>query len=662
MQRLGECYPLGMPFRTSLLAALGLAATAFAQTPGAWVPVSPTGPSPILGQRMCFDGAQGRVLLMQMAGTGGVMHSYDGAQWTVVSTNILGSNSLEGFAYDPVRDLVLYSNYVGTFRKWDGATWQPAGGMPFTNRSHDLCWDSARQRVVTLQDAGIWEWDGQSWALLPGSALPVALNQVFPGPQLAFDSARGVLVVSARTVTGTRTFEWDGVAWIDHGLWPVIKPLYAPSMGGTIGIRPNSADTLIWNASTGAWELAGFGGSPGFLQSISHLAWTYDEARARPVAMLNTTGHTLWEYDSSAIPQRTTWTVDQSGAGDFVLMGEAVAAASAGDRIVVRPGSYTFWNGGIDKGLQIDCDPGVIFPDLDVDPDPAWGADRQLVSIRGAETGRVQFFSGQLRMSGCSVQYAVAAFGSDDYSLHLQDCVITGATYQATNEPALYCGGRSSTGTALIDGCSITGPNGFWLNPFDYEYGAQAAAFQGNCRVVILDSSLTGGDNPGVGASGEPALWTSSSIDPHVSGASQLTAGAGGGSAVVGTITHTPDVVAQPPLGPSSIPAMSWLDAPLTVGLGQTMTVQANLQPGHTVLLAFGDSTSPVVVPGIRIPLALDATGPVVGVATMNAASSQFDLTIPNQLGLIGLETYWQGIAVGPQSFELTNYRSILIE
>ncbi len=599
---------------------------------------------------MCYDSTQNRTLLLQfgpqLGGPLGSLHAYDGTQWSLVSSAAPAPFSgVYGFVHDPVRDVFLYSDWNGILRQWDGANWTVTGNMPFVHQSHDLVWNPIRQRVVTAVTGGIWEWDGQTWTMLPNSGVPVSLS----GAELAFDETRNVLLARWESATGGHTREWNGSLWQSATASPEVKPLYAPSMGGVIGLAANSGDTRRWNPTTRIWELGVFGGSPGTAPGLSSLAMAYDTARARAVVIAG--AHGLHEYHSSATAPPTTWVVAQDGTGDFFSFQQALAAASAGDRILVsgnHGGHHT-----INKGLQIHGNPSASFAELDINPNPIWGPDRQRVSIHGCTTGLVTLTSGQLTMSGCSrIRGLWADFGN--YSLHLQDCTVV-PPLGFYDVDTLRCGG---SGTVLLDGCTSSGQHGIPMPDFPNLPPFPGLYLYGSSRAVIVNSHLTGGT--GVFGNGEVALRNHSTQPALVLGASQLIAG-GPGSAISGSVLATSDVIMSP-TGGTNLPAMSWIDAPPRVDLGQTLSVQATIQTGHSVLLAFGRRGEPEPIDGIRIPLWLSLDDPIVVIATLTASNSQFDVTIPIQPHLMGLETYWQGVAVGSQTFELTNPRSVLIE
>ena len=67
---------------------------------------------------------------------------------------------------------------------------------------------------------------------------------------------------------------------------------------------------------------------------------------------------------TTALAAQTTFVVDaNNGPGtNFLEITDAIAAAQAGDRVLVRAGTYDVFT--LDKGLDIVADPGVTVTDL----------------------------------------------------------------------------------------------------------------------------------------------------------------------------------------------------------------------------------------------------------------------------------------------------------
>jgi hypothetical protein len=128
-----------------------------------------------------------------------------------------------------------------------------------------MAYDSARGVVVLFggSDGGgeTWEWDGSDWTLRATTG---------PSPRddhaMAYDSARGVVALfggSAGAQSFGDTWEWDGSAW---------------ALRATSGPSPRDAHAMAYDSARGVVVL--FGGRAGF--QVTSETWEYGPSPAGP--------------------------------------------------------------------------------------------------------------------------------------------------------------------------------------------------------------------------------------------------------------------------------------------------------------------------------------------------------------------------------------------
>jgi hypothetical protein len=337
------------------------------------------------------------------------VRTWNGTSWSTVATAIPNLQELTSIAYDPVRDRVVLIQRVGPMYEWDRVAWVPKAPSPAQQDAY-LCWDPARQRVITVVDSGIHEWDGTAWTLVPGSALPYSFAYGNTGGlRFALDRARNA-IVGIGTTTGLQylTVEWTGAQWAVHpmagqalatGTWD-LHVVDAPALGGVVGYQINALRTWRWSPTTQQWEDPGFGGTPG---PFYGLELAYDDLRGRLV-MSNT--QSLAEYDPSLVYAPRTFFVDPFASAGYISLADALAVAVDGDRIVVAAGLYSPTTATISVGVRIDCAPGAHLAGAYV----SWLSPGREVAWTGGivQTIVCQNTAGRVRLKGVTTTLAPA--------------------------------------------------------------------------------------------------------------------------------------------------------------------------------------------------------------------------------------------------------------
>lgn len=204
---------------------------------------APTRPPARRGHALAYDATRGRVVLFGGYGAGGLLADtweWDGATWALRTTPTGPSaRSAHAMAFDGQR-VVLHGGTVfgatAVADTWtlDGTGWKQVttNTQPPARLGHVLGFDSRRGRVVlfggthaldaTTGFADTWEWNGASWAQRSVSTL---VPHARTGAAMAFDAARGRLVLFGGMLGGPRswsylddTWEFDGVGWAQRPL------------------------------------------------------------------------------------------------------------------------------------------------------------------------------------------------------------------------------------------------------------------------------------------------------------------------------------------------------------------------------------------------------------------------------------------------------------
>jgi len=82
--------------------------------------------------------------------------------------------------------------------------------IPAAPNTGAYAFDSWRQRLVSVGNGSVYEFDGTAWTQIPGAGSPYAISWI------AFDSTYGKTMMGAYTPgppSGVNVWEWDGVSW-----------------------------------------------------------------------------------------------------------------------------------------------------------------------------------------------------------------------------------------------------------------------------------------------------------------------------------------------------------------------------------------------------------------------------------------------------------------
>jgi hypothetical protein len=301
----------------------------------AWTDVTPASGSPpaLQDHAMAYDSARGRAVVF-----GGLADGYrdgtwewDGSNWADVSppSGRPGRRYKHAMAYDSIRGRVVLFGGVGMQAgswtlpddtwEWDGSTWTdvtPASARPPGRNQVAMAFDSARGRVVLFGGYGYpggvgtrlrdtWEWDGSRWHnVTPAAGSPPATD----AHAMAFDSARGRVVLFSGEGFSQDTWEWDGLRW--HKVTPSSQ---SPSSYYVREMAYDSArHKIVLFGSDDLWEVDGAGwtkvtpttGSPPSRPYDTVVA--YDSARGRLVLFGGVVDpyveflRDTWEWDGRA--------------------------------------------------------------------------------------------------------------------------------------------------------------------------------------------------------------------------------------------------------------------------------------------------------------------------------------------------------------------------
>jgi hypothetical protein len=152
---------------------------------------------------------------------------WDGGSWQLASMAGPSARYYHAMAYDCARkkavlfggrdDDKICSNGVSIrcqdTWEWDGSNWQLVSTTgPSARYGHAMAYDSARGKVVMFGGNGVtndtWEWDGSSWQLASTTG-PSARSY----HAMAYDSARGNILLFGGSSGSDETWEWDGNKW-----------------------------------------------------------------------------------------------------------------------------------------------------------------------------------------------------------------------------------------------------------------------------------------------------------------------------------------------------------------------------------------------------------------------------------------------------------------
>src|SRR5262245_8459089 len=218
---------------------------------------------------------------------------------------------------------------------------------------------------------------------------------------------------------------------------------------------------------------------------------------------------------------QNTWVVDDDGGAgvDFTDLAAAVAAATDGDVVLVRPGSYgAFVLSG--KGLRIRGQPSAQVSAATISDVPS--SSRVLLE-------RLEFPRASL---SCAPSLLVSGSRT---RITLADVVATGGL-NCSYPPG--CALLVDSAEAMVLRSNLTGGPGFVPLASTGGPGGPALIAEGGARVYVVDSTLVGGNGSGgyqYGGNGGPAVYAASTS--HVWIASSIVTGGslGFGGAVSGS-------------------------------------------------------------------------------------------------------------------------------
>ena len=303
-------------------------------------------PSARFSHAMAYDPVQARVVLF--GGSGGVpkddLWEWDGSAWSgpvePATATRPSARYSHAMAYDSARGRVVLVGGTADgitpkddLWEWDGTNWSGpiAPGVAGVNRpsarcGHAMVYESsaASLRIVLFggsSDCGgaspmddLWEWDGSTWygPLVPG--VPTARPSARRGHAMAYDSARGRVVLFAgagmdmapppppRDLPFNDLWEWDE----DRGAWlgPVV-PATRP--------KARFGHAMAYDSGWGRGRAVLFGGSE-------------DTAGSRLLA-------DLWEWDGGTWSERVP-----SGTRPSARFGHAMVYDSDRNRVMLFGG------------------------------------------------------------------------------------------------------------------------------------------------------------------------------------------------------------------------------------------------------------------------------------------------------------------------------------
>ena len=383
---------------------------------------------------------------------------------------------------------------------------------------------------------------------------------------------------------------------------------------------------------------------------------------------------------SAAIAQGRTWIVDASnGPGtDFTDLPPAVAAASDGDVLVVRAGTYGAF--ATNKGLRVLGASAANRPIV-----ASTVPNRYAIDVSGLGAGKTFAMKGirtaphtdsfALRLSGNagrvhleSIGPAVASFESVTIA-NCQEVTIHDYTGAATSQVSV------TDSQLVLSRANLRGRDS--RSPI-FATGGLAAV---NSSLWLLDCALRGGDgDPQAGSFFQPAAGLgASSCTIWLAPTTTIAAGTslhprpGPTSAIVASssaIEIDPAVVLIPFLGAPPIAfaavvthRLARLDSP-GASVGGTLSATLRSGAGDAYLLAFGLPGDPLGTPLGSVFLDVTAFVTVaIGTQAANGTTT-FSFGIPNDPSLRGASFAWQGANgfLNQNRIGLTNPRIVTLD
>jgi len=197
----------------------------------------------------------------------------------------------------------------------------------------------------------------------------------------------------------------------------------------------------------------------------------------------------------------STYTVDAAGTADFDTIGEAVAAASDGDTILVQPGTYT-------EAIVIDKDI-TLAGDGPVDE----------IVLHAPEDGPTTATGGGPSGSGLE-PYAVLLVDTE--------AVLSGLTFEGEGAVVIASGGSPTLTGLVVDGVGLAHKGGL-------EAARNSIVINGGSTATVQGNTLTDGGPIGVFDLSEPLIEGNTlSGGPHILG------GYGDGAIIRGNTIDAP--------------------------------------------------------------------------------------------------------------------------
>lgn len=380
---------------------------------------------------------------------------------------------------------------------------------------------------------------------------------------------------------------------------------------------------------------------------------------------------------AASLAAQRTWVVDQvAGPGvDFTDIPPAVAAAAAGDRIVVRGSTLpppTYSSFVVTKSLDIEATQGasVYFFRVEnltagqaarvagfrCEPRPYYPLVDECVLVRNC-AGTVLLAN--LNIWNRTGEYQPGFAVRDAAAVAIQGCVATGRSAGLTSGgPALMIerSGVSITASTLNGGDG----GGSASNAVGYNGGNGIDVYASS--VYVANSTLrgaAGGYGWAWSGNGGAAAAVAASPSSQVTLAScAVTRGAGpvNGDAVTGPARVAQDCVVTGALtnGAALVPSMPKLTVSPTVALGGSAVVTIDGSQGSVCLVAFDLRHHHQALVGIAEPLLLSPALVLGSIGVMTSPQFVWSLSIPNSPLLAERDLFFQaglsssGIALTP--------------
>ncbi|MBI4815793.1 MAG: hypothetical protein HY791_06035 [Deltaproteobacteria bacterium] len=259
-----------------------------------WRELQPEGMAPAArgAHVLTYDTQRERVVLAGGTTEGGEFLAdsweWDGRAWHPTAGVLPSPRSGSAAAYDGrLGEVVLFGGMsagraVDDELTWNGNDWVRRATQPIPAPSERswLADDPSRAHVVLYVPAGeTWEWSGDRWTRSSTSPPDAALVGSSADPAIAFDRARGTVVMAGRSHESPdelRIWDWDGSSWILREVRP-----------GAPQARDSHA--LVYDASQERLVL--FGGWAG--HEWFRTTWELDQ--------------TVWRESALSAPQPRLW-------------------------------------------------------------------------------------------------------------------------------------------------------------------------------------------------------------------------------------------------------------------------------------------------------------------------------------------------------------------